>query len=568
MAVRVACLVAALCVLGAGTAQAEAPVFTPPLKLPNSKPQGPLAGGEPSVAYDPTGDGHVYADAPGGSNAVSFWASNDGGDTWPIAKGIGSAAGGGDTDVEVASDHTIYVPDLEILANAVCRSHDFGVTFSDGCAEGEGEATNQTGPESDRPWMAHDPRNPKVLYFVYHDLGGGTLLAERSDDGGSTWGPCGSVLEPGSDAQLNFSPTGGTGLGKPAIAADGTIYVPFILPSSRNTLNPYDRFYMAVARGGCNATTVWQDVTVHSDPGADLSHFWPNAAVDSAGTVYAATAGKASAADQGYGMYLWVSKDGAKTWSKAIRVNTPDLKTNVLPALTGGTAAGRVGLGWYGTPTTTQATDTTNHWRYYAAESSDFGSHFVQIPLSGPDVHVGAICTLGVLCTGGRQLLDFTTAATEPVSGCPAYVYGADSAGAGSAAAPYFTRQIGGACLDEEKPSTPSADQPPGTTAVPQSPATLPSLGLSALGSRSCLSRRVFRIRLRAPAGQKLRRATVTVAGKRAKVAKRGGRLTARIDLRRLRKGSFEVRVSAITRSGRRVSERRRYRTCTPKKRP
>src|SRR5881398_425423 len=104
---RAAPLLAALATLAfAGTALAEPPVFTPPLKLPKSKPDGALAGGEPSVAYDPTGDGHVYADAPGGPQGVSFWASADGGDTWPLAKAIGSnAGGGGDTDVEVAGDH-------------------------------------------------------------------------------------------------------------------------------------------------------------------------------------------------------------------------------------------------------------------------------------------------------------------------------------------------------------------------------------------------------------------------------------------------------------------------------
>ena len=546
-----------------GAALAADPVFTAPLKLPQSKPEGPLAGGEPSVAYDPTGDGHVYADAPGGPQGVSFWASRDGGDTWPIAKPLGSQAGGGDTDVEVGGDHTIYVPDLEIAANAICRSHDFGATFTDGCSEGDGAATDQTGPESDRPWMAHDPRDPKVVYFVYHDLAGGTLLAERSDDGGSTWGPCGNLLEPGNEAQLNFSPTGGTGLGKPAIGPDGTVYVPFILPSSRNALAPYDRFYMAVARGGCNATTQWQDFTVHSNPGADLSHFWPNAAVDTAGTVYAATAGLASADDKGYSMYLWVSRDGGKSWSKQIRVNTPDLRSNVLPALTGGTAPGRVGVGWYGTPTTATATDPANHWRYYAAESWDFGAHFSQRPLSGPDVHVGAICTLGVLCTGGRQLLDFTTAATEPKTGCPAYVYGGDSKGAGSAAAPYFVRQIGGPCLNSATPSSTGATQS-GTTGLPQSPA--PSLGLPR-PRRGCLSRRLFRIHLRAPAGERLRSAAVFVRDHRVRVSRRSGRLTAIVDLRRAPRGRFSVRVSARTVSGRRVSERRTYRTCTPRRR-
>src|SRR3954471_25098511 len=101
MTLRAAPLLAALALLAvAASAPAEPPVFTPPLSLPTPKPEGPLAGGEPSVAYDPTGDGHVYADAPGGSSGVSFWGSSDGGDTWPIAKGIGSAAGGGGTHAQ------------------------------------------------------------------------------------------------------------------------------------------------------------------------------------------------------------------------------------------------------------------------------------------------------------------------------------------------------------------------------------------------------------------------------------------------------------------------------------
>src|SRR4051812_50136791 len=87
-----ACLAALLL---AAPALAESPVFTAPLKLPKSRPEGTFAGGEPSVAYDPTGDGHVYADAPGRPAGVSFWASRDGGDASAIAKAIGSHACGG-----------------------------------------------------------------------------------------------------------------------------------------------------------------------------------------------------------------------------------------------------------------------------------------------------------------------------------------------------------------------------------------------------------------------------------------------------------------------------------------
>jgi hypothetical protein len=88
-------------------------------------------------------------------------------------------------------------------------------------------------------------------------------------------------------------------------------------------------------------------------------------------------------------------------------------------------------------------------------------------------------------------------------------------------------------------------------------------------GSRTCLSRRVFTIRLRHPRGQRLRRASVRVDGKRVRVVRRHGRLRARIDLRGKRKRVVTVTVRAVTRSGKRVREVRRYRTCIPtKKKP
>src|SRR5436853_2548339 len=138
-----------------GTAQAGLS-FTGPAALPKSLPgKGQLQGGEPSLAYDPSGDGHVYSVAPGGdgSNGVSFWGSSDGGLTFPYARAIGSQAGGGDSDVDVGIDHTVYVLDLEVASSAVCRSHDFGKTFEDGCETGA--AQDQAGAEEDRQWLAH-----------------------------------------------------------------------------------------------------------------------------------------------------------------------------------------------------------------------------------------------------------------------------------------------------------------------------------------------------------------------------------------------------------------------------
>jgi Tol biopolymer transport system component len=89
--------------------------------------------------------------------------------------------------------------------------------------------------------------------------------------------------------------------------------------------------------------------------------------------------------------------------------------------------------------------------------------------------------------------------------------------------------------------------------------ATLPS-------TRRCVSRRRFRIRLARPSGDPLRSAEVFIGSKRVRRI-RGRKLTTPIDLRGLPKGKFKVRVVVKTRSGRKLSITRTYRTCVPKRR-
>ena len=75
--------------------------------------------------------------------------------------------------------------------------------------------------------------------------------------------------------------------------------------------------------------------------------------------------------------------------------------------------------------------------------------------------------------------------------------------------------------------------------------------------SRSCRSRRAFRIRL----SRRLVSARIYVSGKRVRML-RGRRLRARVDLRGLPKRHVRVVVRGRTRSGRTLVERRAYRTC------
>ena len=108
----------------------------------------------------------------------------------------------------------------------------------------------------------------------------------------------------------------------------------------------------------------------------------------------------------------------------------------------------------------------------------------------------------------------------------------------------------------------------PPVTAAATKPA--PALSVSDLvvfpGTRACVSRRSFRIRLRVPAGANVVSAEVRVNGKRVAVRK-GARLRSVVDLRNLPKGRFAVKISLKLQSGKALSDTRRYRTCTPKRR-
>ena len=88
------------------------------------------------------------------------------------------------------------------------------------------------------------------------------------------------------------------------------------------------------------------------------------------------------------------------------------------------------------------------------------------------------------------------------------------------------------------------------------------------LGGRRCTSRRSFVIRLEEPrrGRLRLRGARVTVAGKRVKVFRRGGRLRARVDLRGRQPQRVRVKIRAVTTRGRVVRDTRVYRTCVPTK--
>ena len=447
-------LVAVVALAALPTSAAMALTVSDPVPLPKSLPgSGQMQGGEPSLAFDPTGDGHLYSVTPGGSDkGVNFWASSDGGNSWQYVKTIGAATpvGGGDSDVDVGIDHKVYALDLEVASSAVCRSTDFGKTFGDGCETGA--ASNQAGAEEDRQWLAHDPNDANTSYFNYHDLTLEYPIIEKSTDGGSSYAPCGNLLDPTN--ALFPAAVANTIVGKPAVAKDGNIYVPIGAPTatqaatSGSATPPYGQIVIAYHKG-CNGDQ-FSNTVVYSNDGGSFSNLFVSNAVGPDGALYVIASGKLTA-DGGYGTYLWVSRDGAKTFSKPITVNTSDVKTNVMPAVAAGLKPGQVVVGWYGSQNITTPDDTKGEWRYYLARSDDYGASWDRATVTPTVFHYGDICTVGIVCTtgGNRNLLDFSSVGVDPKTGCATTIFPGDpfdtldreAAGNTDPAAAYIARE-------------------------------------------------------------------------------------------------------------------------------
>ncbi len=85
--------------------------------------------------------------------------------------------------------------------------------------------------------------------------------------------------------------------------------------------------------------------------------------------------------------------------------------------------------------------------------------------------------------------------------------------------------------------------------------------------SRTCRSRRVFTLRLRAPRGDRLTRVRVRASRGRARVVGRRGRTArVRLDLRGVERGEVRVRLRARTARGRALRQTRTYRTCATRR--
>jgi hypothetical protein len=405
--------------------------FAKPVMLPT------FDGGEPSLALD--GKGGVYVTAPqglaAGTPGVAFWGSHDHGRTFPLALTAGSNTGGGDSDVTVGKDGTVYIADLEVTANAICKSTNGGKSFVDSVSGQPctGTVLAQHGYVSDREWL--NPGSDGALYLTYHDFHAEFPYTLRSDDGGRTFVPCGpESFSPGTGGEwTNFTPgpNSGTQVPKPVIGREGEIYTMFATATPPAD-GGFDHLWLTTT-SSCSPASVWTTYPIYAKAGADLSQPFDGLGADGGGTLYVVAGGHLGGSDSNDNIWLFRSDDGGRSWSKPIRVNTPGLRANMLPTVAGGLKKGEVAIGWYGA-SGAKRSDAGNAWRYYVSTSFDGGRSFAQTAVTGV-MHEGA---------QARALLDFTSIAVEPGTGAVFAVFAGDYDGPRRA---YVVRQTGGRYL-------------------------------------------------------------------------------------------------------------------------
>lgn len=307
----------------------------------------------------------------------AIWRSTDDGASFEFKAGLGPTSyhtaqpGGGDSDIAIASDGTVFVTDQwGLFAEFVQFSKDNGETWN--AATG----TSSNAPPVDRQWLAVDPTDPNVVYLNYNGPSVG-LKFSKSTDGGQTW--------TGKQISAKEIPPG------PLVALDGG-FVAF-----------------AAAVGGltffssADAGETWTESSI--DAGT-ITDFFPQTFADAAGTLYVAWCEEA---EGGTAITYVVSTDRGATWSeKKVAFLQPGLGLFLW-----GEAgdAGKVAFSWYGTP------DPEKEWYAEAAIVVDADTEtprVTQARVSDTPARVGPPCQNGSLCTSGRELGDFQSLAIGP----------------------------------------------------------------------------------------------------------------------------------------------------------
>ena len=322
------------------------------------------------------------------------------------------SAGGSDCDVKVGADNAVYVADLQIAGTDIVKSVDDGVSFA---------FAGEEPVEEDRQWIAPDPSDPNVLYLAFHDLALENEVVAKSVDGGQSFTQHAIAS---SDPSLASDTVPNTFSGPVRVDPTDTsrVYVAYgtstldgnlTMCETQPTNCPFGlprRVVVAASDdGGATFTDV---VAIDSSAGSVIGNLFPWITVDRAGNVYVAAAGSVLNADGSVtnAMFVASSTDHGATWAAPTKINRGNGAV-VFPTIVAGND-GIVDAAWLesSNPDQTQAGDWTVH---FAQSRNAHDAAPAYTGVAGPVVRQGIICTLGINCSGNREMGDFMEIALD-----------------------------------------------------------------------------------------------------------------------------------------------------------
>jgi hypothetical protein len=286
------------------------------------------------------------ADRAVGVPMTDVLRSEDGGKTWedtsPRVLGQNSMPASLDpyvyVDDRVDGDNArIFTIDLTLACSYMSFSDDDGETWTTNPLScGRPVNDHQTlfaGPPVSTTTVGY----PNILYYCYNDVG--SSQCTKSIDGGLTFAPTGAPAftgyKPGSDETGFYGVDGFCGglHGHGHVGDDGTVYLP------REYCG--EAFVSISKDEGVTWTNVKvSDIRSTSQPESGTGH--PSVTADAKGNVYYTWIG----ADDRV-LYLSVSKDGGKKWSKPVVAGVPGLKETNIPQIDV-RGVGKIAIVYYG----------------------------------------------------------------------------------------------------------------------------------------------------------------------------------------------------------------------------